>query len=704
MTLRRSTAWLSTCTVVAAVLFTVVLANLTALKTRVRFDLTRTGQHRLSPRTEQLIDHLGDHYEIVLAVDRSSINRPSFDSVVDLFSDLSRRSDRLGFRLVDVGTSAGRGQFEALVSALRERDRPMIESQASVISGMLDRLSTFSAQLRELAAKLDALASAVPGDRADGAGIRRFLQQAAALARVQADQTAALATEARAPLQPEGDELPDTPRLRDRVLPEFERLQLQIDTLGTQLGRYATTEAMPAASRASAGEISRGLMEFRDSLASEADTLRRLPSAAVFRVAAALEAGEACLLIGPPDRGLTAIDREALFPPVESLGGVGVAVGGEVARRAEDLVSIALTTLTSPARPIIVFVHAEVEPFVLSSPAFEQLVEHARLRGMDVLEWPVVTQKDPPGIEALNPDGLRPVVHFVISPNSVAASPNQDPELSGARRATRLATVVSSLVERGRSVLLSVNPSIFPTYGDADPITATLAPFGLRAQTGSPLVSEAETERGRVPVTALMARGRQGDHPLQQALRDLPTQLLWPIAIDIEPVEGVEATSLLGFKADNHTWMESQWIGLWQVQTGPQAQPPTVSFDQGRDVHRDDYTLAAAAQRTLPGSRETQRVVIVGSNGWALDRVAQPRASIDGRLVAVNPGNLELFDAGVSWLAGDDDEIARGVASSGGAVIKAIDERTLSRVRWLAIAGLPTLVLVVGVVFRIAKG
>lgn len=704
MTLRRSVAWLSTCTVVAAVFCTVLLANLTAVSTRVRLDLTSTGQHRLSPRTEQLLAHLGDDYEIVLAVDRSSIDRSSFDSVVDLMADLSRRSDRVRFRLIDVGTSAGRGQFDALVATLRERDRPQVESQASVMTGMLDRLATASAQLREVAGRLDALAASVTDERADSASIRRFLQQAAALARVQADQTASLADDARAPLQPEAEELPDTPRLRDRLLPEYERLGLQLDTLATQLGRYASTEAMPAASRAPTGAIARQLRELRDALATDADALRRLETAAVFRVASALEMGEACLVIGPPDRGLTAIDRSALFPPVAALGSAGVGIGGEIARRAEDLVSIALTTLTSPARPIVVFVHAEIEPFVLSSPAFEQLIEHARLRGMDVLEWPVVTQKDPPGIETLNSDGLRPLVYFVISPNSAAASPNQDPELSGARRASRLAAVVSSLVEQGHSVLLSVNPSVFPTYGDADPIAGTFLSFGLHAQTGSPLVSQTQTQRGPVASTTLVARGTQGEHPLQQALRDLPTQLLWPIAIDIEPTAGVDVMPLLGFKADEHTWMESQWIGLWQVQTGPQAPTPSVRFDEGRDVHRDAYTLAAAAERSLPGSSRSQRVVMVGSNGWALDRIAQPRAAIDGRLVAVHPGNLEFFDASVSWLAGNDDEIARGVASSSGAMIEAIDERTLSRLRWFVIAGLPAIVLAVGLAFRIVKG
>lgn len=701
MIARRPIAWASTLVVIAAVLLGVVLANLAGARTRARFDFTSTGQHRLSPRTEQLLNHLDGRYEVVLAIDRAGVDRVSFDAVIDLFSNLARRSEHVGFRTVDIGQAGGRAQFEALVARLRDRDRPVAQEQAALLATSLDRLDRIGVRLEDLRVRLESLAASVPTERADAAAIRRFLQQAGSLAGAQGQQTRALAAGARSPLQPEGNELPDTPRLRDRLVPEFERLRTQVDTLASQLGRYASTDAMPQESRTSAGAMSRELTQVRDELASEADTLRRMEAPSVFRVAAALESGEACIVIGPPGAGLTAIDRQALFPPVQALGGAGVAVAGEVACRAEDLVAIALTTLTAPSRPIVVFVHAEIEPFVLTSPSFEQLIEHAHLRGLDVLEWAVITQPEPPGIEAINPDALRPVVYLVISPNSVAASPGQDPELSGARRASRLAATLSTLIERGESVLLSVNPSIFPTYGDTDPLPATLAPFGLTALTGSPLVAERATQRGREPGTTLIARGTAGEHPLQQALRTLPTMLLWPIAIDVASTPGVETVDLLNVAGSDGLWMESQWIALWQVQVGTTSSE--VTFDRARDARRPAYTLAAAAERSIaPG--QAQRVVLIGSNGWALDRVAQPRAAVDGRLMAVNPGNLELFDACVSWLAGADDEIARGVSASGAPLIRPLDEGTLTRLRWLAVAGMPVLVLLGGIVYRVVKG
>jgi len=704
MSTRRLLAWVSTCTVVGATLLAVVLAVMIGSQTQLRFDLTRTGQHMLSPRTVRLIDHLADEYEFVLAIDRRSVDRQSFDAVVDLLTDLARRSEKLGFRLIDVGSSTGRSEFEALVDVLRERDRPTVEQQVGLISKVLERINEAADLLDEVADQLDAVVLEIPVTHADAGAIRRFMEQASSLARAQADQSRTLTAEARSLLMTESSELANTPAVRDRLLPAVDGLRDQIETLANQLGRYASTEAMPEPTRSPVATIARRLLEVRDGLAAEADRLRRLDPPAVFRVAGALEAGEACILIGPPDRGLTAIDRATLFPPTEALGSAGVAVGGEIARRAEDLCSIALTTLTSPNRPILVFVHAEIEPFVLSSPTFEQLVGRARLRGMDVLEWAVVSQPDAPPIETIDPDGLRPVVYLVISPNSAAASPTQDQELSGARRASHLGMVVRTLVDRGQSVLLSVNPSIFPTYGDDDPVVAALAPLGITAHTGTPIVAERMSEQGRTASTSIIARGVRGPHPLQVAMGDLPTRLLWPIAIDSKPTPGVTHTPLLTLQGDDQTWMESQWISLWQSRSTPGAAQVPVTFDPARDARRDTYLLAAAAERMLPDAQNTQRIVVVGSNAWLLDRIAQPRAAVDGRLVAVNPGNLELFDASVAWLAGADEQIARGVSTGAAPVIGALEPADVIRLRWITIAGVPLLILAFGALFRLVRG
>lgn len=697
---RRLVAWTSTCVVIASAMLATICANLLADATRTRFDLTVTGQHKLSPRLGELIERLPGRFELVLAVDSARVDRASLDAVVDLFSTLSSKGQTIGFRLLDVGSARGREQFDDIVRQLRERDRPIIEQQAARLLESAARFREHTTELESASSALESLSGSVPEGRSDVAAIRRLMQGGASLARLGASDIGTLAGLIEQGTLVEGETLPDTGAVRDRLAGELERLETQMSTLGTELGRFASTDTMPPDMREQVAPISRTVLRIRDALASDYDELQRLSRPAVFRVASAIEQGEALLVIGPAEVGITAVARDALLPSVDALQSAGIGIGGEIARRAEDLLTTALVSLSSPHQPIVVMVHAEVEPFILNSPAFEQFVDRVRSRGMELLEWAVVRSSAHPSLEAVDPNALRPVVYVVISPNSAASSQDSDPERSGGRRAARLGALMAELIAQGESVLVSLNPSVFPTFGDIDPIAGALAPFGLVAQTGLAIVTEEATEQGKAIRTSATAVGSGGEHPLQRALTSLPTQLLWPIAVDAQPTPGVETIELLTLAGASGRWMESQWMGLWQAQTS--AADATAQFDAGRDERRDAYTLAVAAERLLDG--QPQRVVCIGSNGWALDRVAQPRRAVDGRLVAVNPGNLELGDAAIAWLAFMDDAIARSAASGNVATIRAMSASEAARVRWLLLAALPLGTLILGALWRVMRG
>lgn len=699
---RRLSAWSSTLIVVAAILLAVVLMNLIALQTRTRYDLTLTGQHQLSPRTSRLIERLPGRFDLVFAVDRSRVDQKSYDAIVDLLSGLARTNENIHFQSVDVGTSRGKAQFEALVHQLRERDRPIIERQSQRLTESAANFRTTAVDLESVSAGIESAALAVPTDRPDANTVRRLLQNGASLSRIAAQDLSRIADLIDQELATQDGMLPDTATIRDRIATDLDRIEDQLSMLGTELGRFGATETMPQAARQEAAPRARELLRARDLIATEADTLARLPRPAVFRVASALALGEALLVIGPPDVGITAIDRDALLPSIDGLVAAHVGVGGEVARRAEDLLTVALASLTLPHQPILIIVHAEVEPFVMKTPVFEQLIDRARSRSVDVLEWAIVAAPDHPTLDKLDPAGRRPRVYFIISPNSAASSAGGDANLTGARRATALARVVTDLIDGGQSILLSLNPSVFPTFGDADPIAAALAPFGLRPNTGTPIVTEQVTDRGRAIATTLTTPGSAGEHPIQRAIAALSTQLLWPIAIETDSRDDVQTVTLLEAPGSNSRWMETQWIGLWQAQPTAAAADVLAKFDEGRDQRRDSYTLAVAAERTLAG--QEQRVICIGSNGWALDRVAQPRRAVDGRLIAINPGNLELLDASIAWLAFADDLIARSAASGNVPTVQAMSPAMTARLQWLILAGLPLGVLLAGVGWRIVRG
>jgi hypothetical protein len=83
--------------------------------------------------------------------------------------------------------------------------------------------------------------------------------------------------------------------------------------------------------------------------------------------------------------------------------------------------------------------------------------------------------------------------------------------------------------------------------------------------------------------------------------------------------------------------------------------------------------------------------------------VTQQGRLVDGRPVLQNPGNLELLDASVHWLAHQDELIAQSAAATAAPMVRAIDERSLRLVRFATIGGLPVFVLLCGVALRVLR-
>lgn len=202
----------------------------------------------------------------------------------------------------------------------------------------------------------------------------------------------------------------------------------------------------------------------------------------------------------------------------------------------------------------------------------------------------------------------------------------------------------------------------------------------------------------------------EGSHPILRAVRGLPALVPWPIPLKAKGAEGapgregLRVTALATIADDASTWGESQWVRLWQTPRAQRgASPDLPVFDANRDVRGGPWMVAAAAE--IPGPRGTpQRLVVVGSNSWFIDQVTQRRAEVDGRVIDANPGNIELFESSVLWLAGQDELIAQSPEAASIALIGAIAPERLSMIRWVIVAGLPVLVLVVGGLYRAVRG
>src|SRR5690606_11891396 len=99
------------------------------------------------------------------------------------------------------------------------------------------------------------------------------------------------------------------------------------------------------------------------------------------------------------------------------------------------------------------------------------------------------------------------------------------------------------------------------------------------------------------------------------------------------------------------------------------------------------------------------RLVVIGSNGWASDAITSDTEQlVDGRVTTRWAGNLTLLDSSIAWLSGMDDLIGPGTQPGPIATIKPLDHPQRSTIRWILLAGLPGLILLIGMAWRLIFG
>ena len=676
---------------VAAVTASLVLVNVIAARVTPRLDVTATGEHRLAPRTTRLIERLEGEYEIVAAVNRAAVEPNAYRQVRDVLGALDASSPLVRTTEIDTGRADGLERYQDLVERLVERDRGALDAYRTRVGdaiGGAREVATFLAQ--QVAPSLENLRDAIPDSAPSAAVNREAFGQRGEVARLAARELAQLADQAEKTLGEPGV-VPRPDRAGAVVLPGLDGVGSQLAALADELAAFAASESQPQEARAIAGTLAPSGSAMRDSAATAADALRHAEHPDVLRVADALGQTDAVLVIAP--EGLTAIELGVLFPTAIELEAMGLGTG-DVRGRAEELFATAIGTLALPARPIVVLVHGEDRPILDATHAFDYIRRRLGVRGIDLVEWACVVDPEPPVLTALDPDGDRPVVYTTLTPDSGTSSGG----MNGVERAQHFADTLQSLIDRGAPLLLNLNVSVLPTYGTDDPIAGVLERLGLAADLGRPLLSERMTARGRLVQTDHVVRSLEIDHPIAGAVRGLNTKLTWPVPIDVN-----DGGAAVLYEIGGGAWAESEWVRLRRT---PREQRPLLpdppEFDAGRDNNVGPWAVVIAGERAHEDG--AQRFVVVGSNDWAVDPVAGEAVSVDGVQRPANPGNAELFEAAVSWLAGQDDLIAESVSSRVVPTVRGLSDAQLAGVRWLVIAGLPGLVLAVGIAWRVLRG
>jgi len=713
---RRARMGTLTLLTLAAAIATSVVVNLLAARFDQRWDVTATGDQRLADRTLRVLDRLTKPARVVIAADMREVDHRSRERVSDVLSEMRRRNRNLLYTIIDSGSPRGIEQYREVVAELVNAERPLLREQGATIELGAAGAASLASYLNDtLSPALTGIGEAVSAGTAEGQQARRQFEQDAARARLLARDLAKAATDATDLLKTRLGEvdLPSTDRAA-RVLSTAMGASVdQLDVMVRGLLAFIASEASAGPARDAAAPLVRAMTERRDKCALLYDPLRRLKRADVLRLVEVLRGNNAALVIGPEGQGITAIDIGALYPSAEFVDATG-AVRADLSRRAEELLATALINLASPVRPIVVLTHAESRAFLGEVAIFDQLRARLTLRGIDLVEWAAMVNSEPPTLVDINPDKNRPVVYVTLSPDASAPGGSRG-ELSGAQRADKLGSALGAIIAQGRPVLLSLAPSVLPTYGEADPVARVLDHYGLVAETGRPILADRVTAQGRSLETDRVLFANDAAHPISGALRGVPTKLPWPIHIHEKPLADKARTHvawLFSIPADDRTWGETQWLRLRQT---PRAQRPLLpdapAYDEGRDARWPEgsttgkpqaWTVAAAIERYVLGA-PPQRLVVVGSNDWFVDTVTQELAEADGRLVPANPGNFELFEASVYWLAGQDELIAQSPSARVAAMVTPIEPQRLVRLQFVLVLGLPLGVLILGGIYLLLR-
>jgi|GEM_PF-43252 len=678
-----------------------------------RVDVTSTGAHKLSPRATRIVDRLSEPTEIVLAVgmSRGGTDTRAFDLVSDVLDAYARSSDQLSVRTIDLDDPNGHAQIETLLDELAQRDQSAIDANLAALNASAQMLLEMGPNLSAIARSLSAISAAIePTTQMDANNRAVFDQRAALFARYAND----IFTQGQQ-INDQMNELEYT----DALLPfdtiqnaselTLAQLMNQLDDLSVQLSTFANADGLAEEPQAIARPIVGQLEALRDRAAIAHDRITRIERIDALRVKRALETGEALLVIGPADQGIAAIDLDELFPSAVALERAGISPAGVIGPRAQELIAAALAKLVAPAQPILVFVHGgQPDELLGASQLLTKTVDKLASKGIDTLEWAAIEQPTPPDLELLDPLGIRPIVFAIISPDSTRGT--DDSGLSGSKRATEMGKVVDRLIREGQSLLVSLSPSVFPTSDIPDPIAQALAPMGIAPDAGRTLLHEKVAAIGKIadPLTVVVPdRAGADQHRITGAMSGLTTMLPWAIPMELKADEETTAFPIVSMPGDDQTWGESNWVQFKNTPAQTRAMAynqPTFDAQSDTQIDSDErWIIAAGSERLAAGSQ--QRLVVVGSNGWFTDMmIATNEQLVDGRVVNRSPGNLTLLNSSIAWLAGMDDLIGPGSEAQSIATIKPMDARQLQLIRWFLLAGLPGLILILGIVSRIVFG
>lgn len=698
---------------ICALALTAIAVLLLVLTTRItrRTDITATRAHQLSPRTAQILDALRRNATLAIAADLSKLDPASRQSLIDVLEKLQRPASKgatFSTRLMNTGTKAGLAEFDALMLDLAKGESTAIEARTAELTKM-------TADADDLARSVQGLVGLLQGARDEV--LASFNKQAqgqwdtlaATLSATEQDLATAAAA-AREQLAMQNGPLPIPPidQAKATLAPPAGVLASALTQASTLCEQVYKAQQTTGALREKIAPILAQLSPLRDRAGRLATGLSTLQVPRVLMVARAVERSRAVLLIADPRTPGAPLDVVAIEPAAILQAGNQT---GEFRARAEDVIAGAIANLNTSARPRVVFVHDYPSKLALLDwKPFTLAVKRLSARGIDAAEWAVAVDRDlAPDLASHDP--LRPAV-FVPLPGLARAAGDARAQVAAL---PMYINALKALMESGRPILWSIEPSNIPSIGSDDPIIAPLLPLGIKADTARIILEESKLGTRRVvsPYFDLVPPPDPANtSPIPGTLTGLRFRASFPVPIAIEnPAAGVQAWPIVVIPASEARWAENEWSEYGRAVAQLKGEYAGIdnapAFDAKADARAgaEGFVIAAAVERPVPPpGAGTQRVVVVGLNGWFLDALTAQQAEIDGRTAVLFPGNMQLLESSVHWLAGQDDQLVRTASSSSSPTIPPMNDAQLTALRWGLAAGLPAGALVLGLLWRLWRG
>ncbi|MCK4871266.1 MAG: hypothetical protein KAS72_00930 [Phycisphaerales bacterium] len=660
---RRIEASVVVAVFVIALLVVVMLLNILAARFNFTVDVTRTGRYSLSPRTKTILRNIDHDVEIALVIEPGDLTSTQLDDFLNILKAYDRASNRVRVTEISAGSAGDVAEFDRLVDRLKTLYAEPAERMTAAIDEALDAAAE-GAQLLEAAWAATATALREVEQASDAA---QAITDHRSLLSTGARSLAEAAEQTRRTLDVEHGRLPipDYDAARAIIGESLQQTAQLSGVFADYCDLLAVDQGVTETGRAQFVVLADRFRDTSEHLAVVRDALLRLPPLELSEIVRNMQSSSYLAIIGAERASV--VPLSALFP-IDPITGDTRRFAGE------EAISVVIASLTVTETPVVVFLHADAQS--LFGPGTRLLGAAQRLSGQRIrlAEWSVAQSPDPP----LLPFENAPRVYVVLPPS--------DASQRGLVRAANLISVAGQLIRQGENVLYHVPPSSLPGAGQADINLEPIAPLGITAASGMHLVTRYSTPQGPVNDNTTIVNRMPHDHIISRAITGLPTMFHDAVPLTISPTDDVLAQDVVIDVSDNagRTWAETDWFAeQWRT-----AQP---------DARADDTTgpwpIAVAVERLVGPERKQQRVIVIGARPWWFtDDVTRQTA---GNALA-NPGNAELLDACIYWLAGLDDLVQPGAGSTEVPRVSAGAPTTF--VGWFVILIMPTIAITVGLV------